>query len=85
MRFLAFRNNYLTVYALMMAGDWLQGKAADAPPFRLPSQALMALWACSFALTTLPLSLNRFLPPSFLPFARDPQQLLYRVRHDDGR
>ena len=23
--FLAFRNNYLAVYALMMAGDWLQG------------------------------------------------------------
>lgn len=23
--FLTFRNNYLTVYALMMAGDWLQG------------------------------------------------------------
>lgn len=23
--FLAFRNNYLVVYALMMAGDWLQG------------------------------------------------------------
>ena len=23
--FLAFRTNYLVVYALMMAGDWLQG------------------------------------------------------------
>lgn len=23
--FLSFRNNYLAVYALMMAGDWLQG------------------------------------------------------------
>lgn len=27
--FLTFRNNYLAVYALMMAGDWLQGIAVE--------------------------------------------------------
>lgn len=33
--FRAFRNNYLLVYALMMAGDWLQVSVAHPRPTRI--------------------------------------------------
>jgi hypothetical protein len=49
--FLTFRNNYLTVYALMMAGDWLQGMSRQHVP-QQPATAAALHHHRSFAFTS---------------------------------